>query len=131
MSASAPTDELVRATLNTVADPCSIAANARLGLSDMGMVRRWTYEESTGHLHLTLCVTTPGCTMVAIFAPQAEEALLKLAGVRSVEVEIERSGFWTEADISDSGRAMLAQRRARPRGRAQAWREAKTPAQHG
>jgi metal-sulfur cluster biosynthetic enzyme len=103
-------DDQVRAALDQVCDPCSIAANAPLSIVDMGLVRGWKMDDE-GNLVVTMCVTSPSCTMGAHMVRAAEAELAKIAGVKKACVEIDPAVFWTPVAMTDAGRTHLERRR--------------------
>lgn len=86
-------DGAVRALLNTIYDPCSVAAGRPLGLVDMGLVLGWTLD--TGTLRLTFCTTSGECMMAPHFTEAARERLASLPGVARVEIAIDHDFVWT------------------------------------
>lgn len=114
--AAAPTvagetlDDRIRETLNAIHDPCSLAANAPIGLVDMGLVIGWEVDDAR-KLRVALTVTAPGCMLAPKFALDAELRLRALDLFSDVEISFERGGFWTEDRIAPAARARLAERR--------------------
>ena len=110
------TEAEVRATLDTVVDPCSIVAGAPAGLVEMGLVRALALSEGEGGttIRLRIGVTEPGCLMGASFAAQARAQLERLDGVASVEIELDHANDWMPSDIDrDYQRRLDAVRTAR------------------
>lgn len=103
-------DDLIHETLNAVHDPCSLAANAPIGLADMGLVVGWEVDDAR-KLRVVLTVTAPGCMLAPKFALDAELKLRALDLFSDVEITFERGAFWTEDRIAPSARARLAERR--------------------
>lgn len=109
---AAPTiDDQIRATLNAVHDPCSLAANAPIGLVDMGLVVGWEVDDAH-NLEVTLTVTAPGCMLAPKFALDAELRLRELGLFGDIDVNFQKGIFWTEDRIAPDARARLAERRA-------------------
>ena len=102
-------DHDVVGALGHVFDPCSVGANAPLSIVDMGLLVDWQQEGR--HLRVRLCVTSPCCTMAPSIARAAEEQLLRVAGIESVDVVIDPSVRWTPERISEQGRRLLSERR--------------------
>ncbi len=85
---SDPLDDEIRAALEMVCDPCSIAANAPLSIVDMGLVRGWSVDEQR-KLTVRMCLTSPSCTMSPHMVKAAEQLLLAIPGLSSARVEID------------------------------------------
>lgn len=105
-------DAEIRRSLNSVYDPCSVAANVPIGLADMGLLVDWRWE-SPRQLLVLLCVTSGGCMMAPVFVKAAEKALAGIPGVDVVHVDITTRTFWSEDRIAGSRRAQLGARRER------------------
>jgi len=108
----------VREALNSVVDPCSVAAGAPAGLTEMGLVR--AVEVAPGpaggqHVSVVIAVTHPGCLMAAVFAVRAERAVSELAGVESVDVDVDAGFQWSEEELAEDYRSRLVEVRARRR----------------
>jgi len=85
-------DERIRVELDRVKDPCSVASGRPTGLVEMGLVLGWKVEGRT--LHLTFCVTFPGCTMAPHFIEAAREALVQLPEIDRVETRVDTDHVW-------------------------------------
>jgi len=120
------TDEAIRNALHQVCDPCSIAARAPVSILDMGLVRGWTIDED-GNLVVSMALTSPSCTMGPHMMRAAEQLLAAIPGVASARVEVDPTVFWTPAEMTEAGRAVLERRRenslAAAAARPQQWRE--------
>jgi metal-sulfur cluster biosynthetic enzyme len=81
-----------------------------LSLLDMGMVRAFSIDR-LGVVHITMTTTSPFCILVAAIMQSVEERLLAVPGVRAVDITLDHSSVWTEALMSDEGRAKLEARR--------------------
>jgi len=118
-------NEQIEEALHQVCDPCSIAANAPLSIIDMGLVEGWQVDD--GDITVTMCVTSPGCTMGPNMARAAETLLCEIEGVRNARVEFDPSIFWTPEKMTEKGKQSLAFRREQSLARAavkpQQWRQ--------
>jgi metal-sulfur cluster biosynthetic enzyme len=103
-------DEQIRAALERVCDPCSIAVNAPISILDMGLVRGWSVDEQC-RLTVRMCVTSPSCTMSPHMVKAAEQLLAAIPGLDSVRVEVDPEIFWTSDDMTERGRQILQFRR--------------------
>jgi len=111
---AADVEREVLACLDQIQDPCSCAMGAPAGLVTFGLVKHIAVDERPGgaHVDLTLAITEPGCLMGAVFLTTAEREVSALPSVASVDVRIDRSGVWTEEDMSPAYRRRLAEVRA-------------------
>jgi metal-sulfur cluster biosynthetic enzyme len=91
MTASA-LDESIRAILDAVQDPCSVAAGRPHGLIEMGLVLGWTMKGN--HLAIDMCLTAGDCMMAPHFIEAAKAELLKEPDIASVEVVIDHDFLW-------------------------------------
>jgi metal-sulfur cluster biosynthetic enzyme len=87
----------VRALLDEIIDPCSIAAGAPAGLVEMGLVRgvEVTSMPAGDAITVRIGLTEPGCMMGASFVVRVREALEPLPGVARVDVELEHDSGWS------------------------------------
>ncbi|WP_319456986.1 MULTISPECIES: metal-sulfur cluster assembly factor [unclassified Mycobacterium] len=108
------TEALIRATLDTVIDPCSVAAGARAGIAELGLVRslQVKQEPDGAVVRVTIGTTDPGCLMIYPFAAESRRKLEALPGVARAEVDLDVSADWLPTDMSPSYRARLAARRS-------------------
>jgi metal-sulfur cluster biosynthetic enzyme len=112
----------VRAALNTIVDPCSVAAGSPAGLADMGLVRGVELSPSTADralvdVRVVIGVTEYGCVMGAPFAMEAYRLLEGLTGVGRVDVELDDAFDWVPDDMSPGYRRRLAEVHAEGRRR--------------
>ena len=108
MTVDAPAAELeaaVRACINEIYDPCSVAAGNPLGLIDMGLLTHLHVDEH-GYVNVRLRVTFAGCMMMPLLAGSAEESIAALPGVCGVTVEVETAITWTPADMKARAQAI-------------------------
>jgi len=107
----------VRAVLDEIIDPCSVAAGAPAGLDEMGLVRRLSVREAPGGvaIEVRIGVTEPGCMMGASFAINARERLEALAGVVAVDVALDHEADWEPGDLDPAYAVRLARVRAAKR----------------
>lgn len=120
-------DDRIRETLNAVHDPCSLAANAPIGLVDMGLVVGWKVDDAQ-NLEVTLTVTAPGCMLAPKFALDAELRLRALGIFGDIDITFQSGIFWTEDRMAPAARARLNARRASSNRQLnvtpQAWKQA-------
>jgi metal-sulfur cluster biosynthetic enzyme len=89
------TVDAVRAALNSVIDPCSVAAGVPAGLDDMGLVRSIHLDGE--HVDVMIGVTEPTCLMGVIFLRDAEAAIHSQCGVDSVTVRLDHQFRYRES----------------------------------
>jgi metal-sulfur cluster biosynthetic enzyme len=100
--------------LEDVIDPCSITAGAPLSVVDMGLLNELSVD-ADGAVHVSMRATSAMCTMIAGIMKVAEERLARVEGVTQVEIKLCSGAIWTEADMTERGRQVLAARRERSR----------------
>lgn len=109
MSAPATLDECtvdvedVRACLNTIGDPCSVAHGLSLGITDMGLVESVDID-GAGHVKIALRLTSPCCGMIGYFMDEARTRVGELSAVTSVSVEVDRGLDWSPDMMSDAAK---------------------------
>jgi metal-sulfur cluster biosynthetic enzyme len=100
--------------LHAVIDPCSVSAGTPISVVDMGMVTDVSADES-GAVAIVMRPTSAMCTMIAGIMKGVEEHIGRVEGVSRVDVMLLGGQLWTEEDMSERGRAVLAARRERAR----------------
>jgi len=120
----------VTEALGGVFDPCSLAAGAPLSVVDMGLITDVTVDDA-GVVAIAMRPTSAMCTVIAGVMTEVEEIVARVPGVSSVRVSLHNDTMWTEADLSDNGRRLLAARRQRSRVevpvRPHEWKTRRTP----
>jgi metal-sulfur cluster biosynthetic enzyme len=100
----------VRAAINTIIDPCSVALAEPVGLVDLGLLER--VAVSGDAVEVTLIPTSPHCLFLGLFEEQVEERLSKLPWVRSVKVSLdEGETIWDKTRMAPQARERLQRRR--------------------
>jgi metal-sulfur cluster biosynthetic enzyme len=93
----------IRAQLNEIGDPCSVAQGVPMGLDDMGLVRDVAIDDD-GNVAIDLRLTSPSCHIVGYFGEEAKRRVLALPGVRSVSVEVDLGLDWTPQMMSEDAK---------------------------
>jgi len=108
------TEEMVRSALNAVIDPCSRAAGAPAGLSELGLINRIEITGTPGaqYVQIWIRVTEPGCMMGAAFVTSSRERLMQLEGLRDLQVFLSTEMDWTPRSMSTSYTARLNRHRS-------------------
>jgi metal-sulfur cluster biosynthetic enzyme len=83
----------VRAVLNSITDPCSIAAGRPMGLEDMGLV--YAVRVGPRVVSVTLGTTDPRCMMAGVFLNEARSRLEPLMAGRKLRIQLEAKKIWT------------------------------------
>ncbi len=97
--------------LGGVVDPCMEAAGLGLSLVDLGIVRRVDVDDRT--ISVELGLTEPGCGFTHALVTKVEDALAELDHGRELSVTFNWSTPWTEAMMTDAGRAVFGAARER------------------
>ena len=105
--------EYIRRTADTIHDPCGMATGVRLGLNEMGLLRRVETEpdEEGWSVRMQLRLTSPGCVYFFAFKDNLEERLMAHPQISRVVVEWDPSLDWTPEDFSPAARSKLEERR--------------------
>lgn len=90
----------VRKALRTVKDP-----ELHLDIVVLGLIYDLRIEGS--RVEVTMSLTSPGCPVAGEILQQAREAVERLEGVESAEVELTFSPPWTADRINPTIRAAL------------------------
>jgi metal-sulfur cluster biosynthetic enzyme len=110
--------EQIREALDTIHDPCSVAAQMPMGLHAMGLIREILMAE--GDVEVAVRLTSPTCMMLPFFINEIESRVGGLPGVRSVHVSFDSGQEWTPDMMSDEAklnRAHLLEERYGPQSR--------------
>jgi metal-sulfur cluster biosynthetic enzyme len=91
-------DSEIAAVLDTIHDPCSVAAGRPTSVFAMGLVLGW--EMTGGVLTVRFAVTFAGCTMAPHFTEAARERLAELPGVDRVETVVDTAHVWTPQGVA-------------------------------
>ena len=94
------TEEAVRTVLRKVKDP-----ELNLSIVDLGLV----YEIAVdgGDVHVQMTLTSPGCPSGPEIITDAQRAVEAMDGVKTVDVELVWSPYWTPERIDPKLRAYL------------------------
>jgi metal-sulfur cluster biosynthetic enzyme len=102
--ARAPDREAIVAALRDVYDPC--CADRGVSIVDMGVVE--DVRVDGGHVDVDLVLTTGWCPFVVSMSTAIPEALKRLDGVETVDVNVVWDPVWTMDRLSESAREKLA-----------------------
>lgn len=94
----------IRARLDLIHDPCSVAAGSPMGLDEMGLVREVAVSPD-GDVTIDLRLTSPFCHMIGFFQAEAKRLAGELDGVRSVTVKGDMGLDWSPDLIAAAAQA--------------------------
>ena len=94
------TEEAVRTALRKVKDP-----ELNLSVVDLGLVYEVAVDE--GEVHVQMTLTSPGCPSGPEILGDAQRAVEAIDGVKTVDVELVWSPYWTPERIDPKVRAYL------------------------
>jgi metal-sulfur cluster biosynthetic enzyme len=101
---TAPLEQRVRAAIDEVKDPCSLAQAVPVGISEMGMVTDVRLGEPGGDgrrdVELVLRVTAPGCMYVPFMDKSIKTAIAELPEIGEVSIDWDADADWRPADIA-------------------------------
>jgi metal-sulfur cluster biosynthetic enzyme len=100
----------VRAALERVVDPCSIATGVPITLPEMGLVAGVDVTAATATVHLR--VTSPFCMHIGNMQERIIEVVGEVPGIEEVEVLVDDGNEWLPSMMSERAQAQL--RRVRP-----------------
>jgi len=105
--------EYIRRTADTIHDPCGMATGVRLGLNEMGLLRRVEIEQDAEgwRVWIQLRLTSPGCVYFFAFKDNLEERLTAHPQITRVIVEWDPTLDWTPEDLSPAAQSKLEERR--------------------
>jgi len=95
--------EDVRAALNEIKDPCSLAAGTPLGLTEMGLVKD-VQIDAAGRVEISLRLTSPFCHMIGFFKSEAIRLVSALPGVTHVQLKADNGLDWSPDDMETAAR---------------------------
>lgn len=94
-------EEDLRAALCEVMDP-----ETGINLVDLGLIYD-AHRTGEGAVSVTMTLTTPACPAGGTMIDGVERRLLRIDGVRTVDVELTFDPPWTPDAITQAGRAAL------------------------
>lgn len=111
MTAIAAMERDVRALLDGIKDPCSVAASVPMGLDEMGIVETVAIS-ADGHVAIALRLTSPFCEMIAYMRNEAIARIGALEGVSGVSVTHDSGLDWDHDMIAPKAQARRQRRLA-------------------
>ncbi len=105
------TESDIRAILDEIKDPCSVAASVPMGLDEMGIVKSVNIA-GCGHVEIELRLTSPVCEMIGYMRNEAITKIGALQGVTGVSVCHDSGLDWDHDMIAPEAQARRQRRLA-------------------
>ena len=102
----------IRAILDEIKDPCSVAASIPMGLDEMGIVKSVNIS-GNGHVEVELRLTSPVCEMIGYMRNEAMAKIGALQGVTGVSVSHDSGLDWDHDMIAPEAQARRQRQRQR------------------
>ncbi len=94
----------IESAINSIPDPCSVAAHSPMGLVEMGLLEKLEIDDG-GEVTVRLRLTSPTCLQVGYFSHEITERVGVLEGVTSVVVTNDLGLDWTPDMIAPEAAA--------------------------
>lgn len=99
-------EEVVRELLHDVIDP-----ELGVNIVDLGLVREIGLDAASGHVDITMTLTTPACPLGPYIEDRINDVLGQVAWVTGVSVVLVWQPPWDpHSDLTDEGRRQLGWR---------------------
>lgn len=102
--AVAELEKRIRALLDEIKDPCSVAASVPMGLGEMGIVKEVRIA-SDGKVDIELRLTSPFCEMISYMTKEALAKVGSLPAVTGVTVRHDSGLEWDHDMIAPEAQA--------------------------
>lgn len=109
--ATAVLAEEIRRVLDTIEDPCSVAAAVPMGLHEMGLIKAVDIDDA-GNVSVDFRLTSPFCEMIAYMRNEAIARIGQLPGVNSVSITHDTGLDWDHDMIAPEAQARRQKRLA-------------------
>jgi len=96
------TKEQVLEYLKEVIDP-----ELNINIVDLGLVYDVVIDQDTGHVIVTMTLTTPGCPLSMVFEEWVPNAVKKIDGVKDVKINLVWDPPWDPDKLSDEAKENL------------------------
>lgn len=106
-----PVELDIRAILDEIKDPCSVAASIPMGLDEMGIVKS-VHIAGSGQVEIGLRLTSPVCEMIGYMRSEAIARIGALPGVTGVSVSHDSGLDWDHDMIAPAAQARRQRRLA-------------------
>jgi metal-sulfur cluster biosynthetic enzyme len=94
----------IRAQLDEIKDPCSLAAGTPMGLDEMGLVKDVVIDAS-GDVTIDLRLTSPFCHMIGFFQQEATRRVQELCGAQHITLRADNGLDWSPGFLSPAAQA--------------------------
>lgn len=88
--------------LRTIYDP-EIPVN----IYDLGLIYELKVEPESGHVHLRMTLTAPGCPVAQTFPEMVAETIREVPGVEDLQLELVWEPPWSKNMMSEAARLEL------------------------
>jgi len=97
-----PTNDEILAALKSVIDP-----EIGMNIVDLGLVYDVDYDPDNSRVHVSMSLTSPGCTLGPQIIRDIRLELVRLKGVKKVDVDLVWSPPWDPKMMSDYAKEEL------------------------
>jgi len=94
----------IEGVINSIPDPCSVAAHSPMGLVEMGLLEQLEIDDE-GEVTVRLRLTSPSCLQVGYFSHEITDRVGALEGVTSVVVTHDLGLDWSPDMIAPKAAA--------------------------
>lgn len=88
--------EEITKQLREIIDP-----ELHINIVDLGLIYNISFDNSSGHVEITMTLTTPGCPLSYVFEEWIPQAVKKVEGVKEVKINLVWEPPWDPDKISD------------------------------
>lgn len=88
--------------LRTIYDP-EIPVN----IYDLGLIYELKVDPASGHVHIRMTLTAPGCPVAQTFPETVADAVREVPGVEEVELELVWEPPWSKSMMTEAARLEL------------------------
>ena len=110
-------EDRVLAAIDSIQDPCSLAQNVPIGLSEMGLVSAVRLGEPGADgrrdVELVLRVTAPGCMYVPFMDRSIRAAVGDLEEIGEITTDWDPDADWSPSEIAPAAQQRIAAARER------------------
>ena len=110
-------ESFVQQTANTIFDPCAMGAGMKIGMTDMGLIRKIEAQSTDEGWEVSILIrfTGPECLNYFYFKQNLERQIAKHPQIRTVRVDFCEVFDWSFEEMAPEARAQLNARTERLR----------------